>query len=135
MAKENGVKPESRRKNLRIQPSKTDPIRVDINGDNFIDILNAVDISLGGIGIFVSHGFKGCHINNKVSFVLELHLQKKRCFVEVAGQIKHVSGTRFGVCFENLSDSARAKIRQYIVARLREESLVQWLKYKLGIIR
>jgi c-di-GMP-binding flagellar brake protein YcgR len=130
-----GVRPDTRRKNIRIQPCKKEPIRVDINGDNFIDILNAVDISMGGIGIFVSHGFKGCHIDHKVSFILELPMEDKRRFVEVRGQIKHVSGARFGVCFESLSGSARANIRRYIAARLREESLIKWLKYKLWIIR
>lgn len=123
-----------RRKFIRIEPIASHPIRVDINGENFIEILYVADISEGGIGIHVAHGFAGCKIDELVSFVLDLPL-KRNVLLHFSGKIKHVSGNSFGVRFSYVSKDARRAIRQYIASYMREKSLLHWLKYKIGLIQ
>ncbi|MFL0797756.1 MAG: PilZ domain-containing protein [Cellvibrionaceae bacterium] len=129
-----------RRRHLRVLPKAEDPVRIDINGGNFIEILTATDISEGGLGIQVKHGFQGCSINDSVSFVIELPISSedskgKNTLVRLHGKIRHVTGDRFGVSFSPVSDSNRKAIKGYVASRLREQSWVQWLKYKTGMIR
>ena len=52
-----------RRQFLRVSPDKEHAVSIDINGEGFIDVLNAEDISLGGISVRVPHGFKHCDLH------------------------------------------------------------------------
>ena len=85
-------------------------------GSNSLDILRARDISLTGLGVYVSHGFEGCDVNSEVELVITL--PRTRTFV-CKGVIRHVSsegepGQYFGVEFTRVTDGNRAKIREYI---------------------
>lgn len=126
---------QQRRKHIRITPQSSQPIRIDINGGNFIEILRATDISEGGVGIKVEHGFKGCAINNNVAFVIELPNKSKNVLISLQGKIRHLSGDRFGVSFSLIPESAKQAIRNYVASQLREQSLIAWIKYKTGFTR
>lgn len=121
-----------RRRFVRVSPDREHPIRIDINGENFLDILSANDISEGGVGVSVPHRFKGCDTQSTVTFIIGLPYPEKT-LLSVTGQIKHVSGDRFGVCFTRVSDETRSKIKSYISVRLKQESIMDWFKYKVGI--
>jgi hypothetical protein len=45
---------------IRVKPKDDEPVEIQLIGANFIDVLNAKDISEGGVGIFVEHDFEGC---------------------------------------------------------------------------
>lgn len=122
-----------RRHYIRVCPDRKCPLRVDINGTNFIDILPVLDISLGGVGIHVKHGFDGCDIGGAVSFVIAIPAPKQ-ALLHGSGRIQHISGNRFGIIFDPLPKLVRSQIRSYIASRLKEESWWVWLKYKLGVI-
>ncbi len=121
-----------RRNYKRIQPKPGKPIRVNVNGEDFIDIFNAVDISVGGVGLKVPHEFKGCELNQQVSFIIDLPGETTKQCVQVKGRILHVSGQKFGVSFTELTPANREKIRKYIGERIKEESIVDWLMYELS---
>ncbi len=129
MTEKNGA---DRRQFVRVAPEKNYPIRIDINGENFLDILCANDISENGIGVSVPHRFKGCDTQSTVTFIICLPYPEKS-LISATGQIKHVSGDRFGVCFNRLSEGTRLKIKSYIAVRLKQDSIVDWFKYKVGI--
>ena len=122
-----------RRSNIRVIPDRSESVSVDINGANFIEILKVIDISEAGVGVKVSHGFTGCDLNQPVSFVLTIP-QPKRILVRGSGHIKHISGDRFGIAFNKLPHIVTDQIRDYIAIHVREESLLMWAKYKMGII-
>ena len=115
-------------------PNPHEPINININGENFIEILQANDISVGGVCITVEHGFKNCNLNATVSFIIELPIDEKKKIIKVQGVIKHLSGNRFGVAFKNIPEMARFTIKKYIAARIKEESLIEWMRYKVGLI-
>ena len=73
-----------------MQTDPSAPIRVDIMGNGFLDVLHARDISRGGLGIRVPHGFEGCDINNKVELIITLG--RARPF-KAKGVIRHYSRT------------------------------------------
>ncbi len=112
-------------------PKQNQPIKVNINGENFIDIIHAIDISEGGVGLNVAHQFEGCEIKQQVSIIIDLPLNNKKHCLQLYGRILHVSGQRFGVAFTNISDENRKKIKRYIAKRIQEESWFDWLKHAL----
>ena len=122
----------NRRRFVRVSPQSGHPIRIDINGENFLDILYANEISVGGVGISVPHLFEGCDVDSAVSLIIGLPYPED-ALISVTGQIKHVSGDRFGVSFSHLSRQQKSKIRAYIAARLKPDSLIEWLKFNLRI--
>ncbi|MES2823263.1 MAG: PilZ domain-containing protein [Pseudomonadota bacterium] len=128
------INPPQIRDGIRIVPPPNEPINININGENFIDILQANDISLGGIGITVTHGFKNCNLNAAVSFIIELPIDEKKSIIKVQGVITHVSGNRFGVAFKNLPEISRFTLKKYIASKIKEESIIEWMRFKVGLI-
>lgn len=98
----------------RITPGKAEPVIIDINGANFIDILTVGNISLGGVSVVVAHGFKGCEIAQQVRLVIKLPVPVNQSF-SAAGAIKHVSGDAFGVEFISMHKQAEQMLRKYIL--------------------
>ena len=111
------------RKHLRVDADPTAPIRVDIMGRGFLDVLHARDISVGGLGIRVAHGFAGCDIHSEVELIITLG--RARPFKAV-GVIRHSSQSErahvFGVEFKVLTAEQRAAIDEYIRVCLRRQS-------------
>lgn len=126
-------KKDERRKHIRILPEHNYPISVDINGENFIEVLKAIDISEGGLGISVPSELKGCYTDMPVTLVISLPQPVEYLF-SVLGKIKHVANKKFGVIFLNLDKTSLMKIRQYIAYRIKSESWIMYLKYKLRLI-
>jgi hypothetical protein len=123
----------NRRLHTRAEPHSFAPIRVDINGDGFIEVLNVADISEGGIRINVPHHFEGCHIEKSVTFIITLPAPINMHFKE-SGYIKHVLDDSFGVNFINPSHKSRALIRRYIGLWLLGNSRwFYYVCYRLGL--
>jgi len=120
-----------KRRHIRVEPEKTLPIEVSINGGNFLDILTAQDISVGGVSIVVPHEFKGCQINGTVSLVITLPEPIRKSF-QVTGEIRHVSGKIFGIRFMDISESDKLNVRNYVAYRLNGEPWDVRLRHKMG---
>lgn len=123
------------RRYIRVQPEEGRPIKVDINGEGFIDILEARDISVGGMGIIVPHMFEGCRIDRVVSLIVTLPDQGGRgCHFQVDGIIRHVADDTFGIQFLGLEAADKKEIKRYVASRLKDEPWHTRLKQRLGII-
>ena len=109
------------RKQLRVIPEADHLITVDINGDNFLEIVNAADISEDGIGIATPSRLEGCRIDEIVSLVVTLPYPGRRIF-HVMGKVKHISGMKFGVLFVDVGRADLQAIRRYVASRLKEKS-------------
>lgn len=123
-----------RRQFSRVNLATKRSASVDINGADFIDILRVVDISEGGVGIRVPHGFAGCNLEQAVTFVLTLPdgTRKANTYLKGLGKIKHISGDQFGIAFHPLSERTQTQLRGYIASLKKEESFFSWLKYKFS---
>lgn len=92
-------------------------------GNGFLDVLHARDISRGGLGIRVPHGFEGCDINGKVELIITLG--RARPF-KAKGVIRHYSKTArdhvFGLEFIALAPEQAEAVEAYIQACLRHRS-------------
>jgi c-di-GMP-binding flagellar brake protein YcgR len=108
---------------LRVQADPSAPIRVDIMGRGFLDVLSARDISVGGLGITVPHGFAGCDIDSEVELIVTLG--RNRPF-KTRGAIRHngKAGSQqlFGVEFTALSPEQQQAIEAYIGSCQRRRS-------------
>jgi hypothetical protein len=108
---------------VRVQADPSAPIRVDIMGRGFLDVLSARDISIGGLGISVPHGFAGCDIDSEVELIITLG--RTRPF-KARGAIRHHgrpgSEHVFGVEFTTLSSEQQQAIEAYIGSCLRRRS-------------
>ncbi len=109
-----------RRRHLRVVPEPGRPIRVDINGVDFLDIMYASSFSEGGLSVKVNHAFSRCDIGLPVSLIVSLP-EPFRQDLLLTGKIRHVGNDLFGIAFLQISRKHRAQIRQYIRHRLRHE--------------
>ncbi|XDD50559.1 PilZ domain-containing protein [Leptospira sp. WS92.C1] len=111
------------RKFPRVLPGVNEVIEVQLMGLNFLDILNAKDISIGGLAIEVPHLFEGCDINSPIQMILTL---PGRSPLKLAGKVKRkisAPGTSlFGVEFGSLDPKAKYQIESYIQTRLQMAS-------------
>lgn len=124
---------QNKRKHLRVRPATHSPIRVDINGENFLDVLHAKDISETGIGIRVPHFFSGCSIDKPVQLIISLPAPFK-AMIKARGQVKHSNSDQFGVRFTQIEKSAEVLLRKYIAHRIAEDG--EWIRslaFKLGL--
>jgi len=122
-----------RRSAVRIQPRKNDPIRIDLNGENFLDIVYAVDISTGGLGLWVPHHFEGCKIDSLVDCLVRLPYPISSSF-HAQGSIRHIRGNCFGLKFHNLHENAKNLIKKYIEYRLKDISWLAWITHRMGLL-
>ncbi len=95
----------------KIIPSKNNPIRMDIIGDNFVEIVQVTDISENGAGIYVPHSFSGIDISKQINAIVTLPGQSS---FKTKGSIKEGRDNRhFNLEFVNLSSQAKRQIGQY----------------------
>jgi hypothetical protein len=125
---------ENRREYVRVLPEPHAPVRVDINGPDFIEVINAVDISEGGIRLSVKHRFEGCHVDQPASFIVHLPQPINKLF-RFEGQITHVRDDSFGVRFTNLTSEARALVRRYVELMGGKHSASDYLRDMFGMSR
>ena len=118
------------RKYLRVQPLAKQPIRVDINGTNFMDIFSANDISEGGICIVVPNQFEGCDLESDASLVISLPFPVNS-MIKSTGKILHINDQTFGISFTNITRENRKKIRNYIQYIIQDRPLLQRLQFRL----
>lgn len=106
-----------------MQADPTAPIRVDIMGNGFLDVLKARDISVGGLGIWVPHGFAECDLASEVDLIVTLG--RARPF-KARAVIRHYSKTEndrvFGVEFRDLAPEQTVAVESYIQSTLRRRS-------------
>jgi len=104
-----------KRRYPRVVPHQTRPVEVHLSGNNFIEVLQAADISEGGIGIRVSHSFEGYDLDHEVEIVVVLpgissFLARGRIRSKsVRGGI-HV----FGVEFHHVDVDGRRQLAEYV---------------------
>ncbi len=124
----------TRRKNLRLPPERGRPIRIDINGENFLDIVYATDISIGGACIAVPHRFEGCRLDKLVSLVINLPEPVSTTFTAL-GSIRHLSGRSFGVRFVGMEKKDEAHVKDYIMHLLAQQDWKRATLFRWGLIR
>ncbi len=109
------------RKAPRARPLDAEPVRIDIMGDGFLEVLVARDISVGGVGVFVRHDFQGCDIDSEVELIVKLGAERP---FKARGVIRH--GVRqgakhfFGVEFVELGEQHRELVQGYVERCLKE---------------
>lgn len=89
-------------------------IRIDIVGKNYVDIVKAKDISLGGIAVYVPHFVIDCKIDEVVE--CKISLPKKR-EIKAKGKIKHFGSKNdfyFGIEFIKMDDESKKNLRDFV---------------------
>lgn len=108
---------------MRVPVDPAAPVRVDIMGRGFLDVLHARDICVGGLGISVPHGFEGCDIDSEVELIVTLGRAPP---FKTTGAIRHHGkpgdGHVFGVEFVALSPEQHRAVEAYVEACSRARS-------------
>jgi len=118
------------RKQIRVAPEAGHPVTVDINGDNFLEIVDAADISEDGIGISTPSRLEGCRIDEIVSLVITLPHPVRHIFHGI-GKVKHISGEKFGVFFIDVSRADLKAVRRYVGRRIKDKSWPVRVRYTI----
>ncbi len=110
---------QKKREHARVRPAPGTTIEVHLMGDGFLEVLNARDISVGGVAVFVPHDFGGCDIDAPIDVIVKLGSDKP---FTARGIIRHLSTKAgdhfFGVQFTRVSDENLARIGRYVERRL-----------------
>jgi hypothetical protein len=108
------------RKNPRARPLDAAPVRVDIRGEGFLEVLVARDISVGGIGVFVPHDFHGCDLDSEVDLIVKVGTARP---FKTRGVIRHRAQQGaahfYGVEFVGLAPEQQEVVAQYVESCLR----------------
>jgi len=84
-------------------------------GSAFLEVLYALDISVGGMAIEVPHGFSEDDLSENVDLIITM--PGSRSF-RVKGQIRHISvgeeSGKFGVEFAGLAATQRLHLEWYV---------------------
>ena len=104
-----------RRRVERVVPDPRSPIEVQIMGNGFLEVVNAVNISTKGVGIYLRHGLDETLLGSRVEIVLVL----PRCRpVFVRGRIRHLDGhddfRYIGLEFMRLPPRVEKLLTQYV---------------------
>ena len=116
-----------KRKSIRIQPDEKYPIRVNITSEDFIDILDAADISESGIGIETPKQLEICQEGASISLSIPISTTEER--LHINGIIKHISSQRIGIQFADLDKKDRKNLKEYLSFRLKRKSPLYRLQY------
>ena len=122
-----------RRVHVRVRPEPQHPIRVDVNGFDFMDIMYARDFSNGGLCVKVAHAFSRCHISLPMSLIVSIPEPVHRD-MRLTGEIRHVEADIFGISFLDLSKQNRRHIRRYMLHRLRHKPWRIRLRFVLNTL-
>ena len=107
-------KPVERRRDVRVRPAADYEVKVELEVRGLPTSLQVVDISLGGIGILVSHLLGELAVGDELK--LKMSVNGGEPFA-VEAVIRHTGPPGFGVCgaqFRDLSDAARTAIRRCV---------------------
>jgi hypothetical protein len=117
----------------RVKPHPAQPIELQVLGNGFIEVLKARDISIGGIGVHVPHGFAGCDINSELQILVKLPGAKPfMASARVRNLSKTGGNTSFGVEFLNLSKWGQERVNQYVTQRLAEGGASDFVQMAAG---
>jgi hypothetical protein len=105
----------NRRKHPRVLPLARKPVEIQLMGSDFLEVLPAFDISLGGVGIRVDHPFSGYDLASEVRLLIKL--PGKRSFL-AHGLVRHKVSKDgwevYGVEFTRLPAEAEAEVSAYV---------------------
>ncbi len=107
----------------RVRAPATKRIEIQIMGPGYLEIVEASDLSLGGVGVRIPHGFEGCDLSMPVDLILTFPSQKP---FMVQGRVVHrrsenAQSDLFGVEFTRLSRDHYKIIEKYITTTLEED--------------
>jgi hypothetical protein len=105
----------------RVHPAPDEPIEIQLMSERFLDIFEARDISVTGVGIFVPYRFEGCHLTTTVDLVITLPASEP--FL-AKGRVVHrtkMAREFFGVEFVDLPPPHAAMIARYVERHLSED--------------
>lgn len=110
------------RRSIRVKPLEDRPIRVDLNGKNFIEVALVIDISINGFAICTPHHFKGYDLDEdcKVSFSLTLPTPYQYHF-SGTGILRHHNKDIVGVAFYLTKTQDMVVLREYILTTIYEQ--------------
>jgi c-di-GMP-binding flagellar brake protein YcgR len=108
----------SRKPATRVRPTPEEPIEVQLMSQRFLDIFEARDISVTGVGIYVPYRFEDCKLKSPVDLVITIPGAEP---FRAKGRLVHrtkLDREFFGVEFVDLSPAHRADIERYVERRV-----------------
>ncbi len=104
-----------RRKSKRVMPEPHNPVEVQVMGNGFLEGVNAVNISVSGVGIYLQHGLDEVYVGSKVEIILSLPNCRP---VFLRGRIRHLKGyddpRYIGLEFTRLPPNVETLLELYV---------------------
>ncbi len=103
-----------RRRDVRVRPALDYDVKAELAVNGLATPLSVLDISVGGIGVLVSHALSAFKVGDEVTLSVAVHGGAP--FI-VKANLRHIGPPGFGVCgllFLDLSEEARTIIRHCV---------------------
>jgi hypothetical protein len=104
-----------RRQTPRVRPDPNHPVEVQVMGPGFLEIVEATDLGLGGVGFYLPHGVDRSLLNSPVEIIITLPRARS---IHVRGILCHLDQDsdpcRLGVKFTRLPSKASTTLQQYV---------------------
>ena len=102
-----------RRHHPRVVPEPARPIEVQIMGPGYLEIVEATNIAVGGVGIFIPHWIASEYVDTRVELILTMpHCRP----VHLRGIIRHyddeIDPARLGIEFLRLPPKVRSLLER-----------------------
>ncbi len=106
-----------RRQAPRVRPDPSQPVEVQIMGPGFLEIVQATDLGVGGVGFYLPHGLDRSLLNSPVELIITLPRSRS---VHLRGILCHLDSDsdacRLGVKFTRLPAKVEAALQRYVNA-------------------
>lgn len=117
-----------KRKHQRVKPLEEEPVEVHLMGTGLIDVLNANDISLGGIGILAPNHFDEWDLNEKIEIIVALPGDladfRARGVIKQIGKKSSELGL-YGVQFTEMGPKGKQDLLVYVNRLIRKHRIVK----------
>jgi hypothetical protein len=96
-----------------VRPLPSRPVEVQIMGSSFLEVLTVEDISIGGVGVRVPHGFRLGDFDQSVQLIIALPAHRPfKAEAVIRHQLGAKDSSKFGVEFVRLGDPEA--VRAYV---------------------
>lgn len=90
----------------RVRPLPSRPVEVQIMSTTFLEVLTVEDISVGGVGVRVPHGFRLGDFDTSVQLIIALPGHRPfKAEAVIRHQVGSADTTKFGVQFTRVQDA------------------------------
>jgi len=108
-----------KRRSPRVTPEPDQPVGIHLIGQDYVEVTNAINVSIEGIGICVPHGFHDVNLDKLAEVLIKLP-EPVDCSFTATVKIAHRQGNNFGAQFMDIAEKDAKMLHAYIMKLMKK---------------